>query len=348
MGSFRMSQALADTVVRAAYHLQQATLRYPLVAAHRLLRATAKVGAAPSPDAIAAMERRYYDLLERDIENVEGGAYPKELLFQIPLREYARAMPRFTLDIPRAYVRSRRKRFQDLPASARLDRYPVYFRRTFHWQTDGYLSRHSARIYDVSVEFLFMGCADVMRRQVIPPIARFIRKLDDDSAKILDVGCGTGRTLRQIARALPGHRYFGVDLSPYYVERARELLRSVPEASLAADNAESLPYRDGYFDVVTSTYLLHELPPHARRAAVAEMIRVLRPGGLLVLEDSAQYSDAADIATFLDNFSSEMHEPFYPGYLRDDLSQLLAAAGMARIHTEPCWVAKVVTATKPE
>ena len=69
---------------------------------------------------------------------------------------------------------------------------------------------------------------------------------------------------------------------------AREQLRRVPEVSLVAENAEQLPYRDAYFDVVTSTYLFRELPRRARRGVMGELHRVLRPGGLLVLGNRVQ------------------------------------------------------------
>ena len=57
------------------------------------------------------------------------------------------------------------------------DRYPAYYRRTFHWQTDGYFTEHSAEVYELGVELLFRGTADVMRRQIIPPVTRFIRTI---------------------------------------------------------------------------------------------------------------------------------------------------------------------------
>ena len=68
------------------------------------------------------------------------------------------------------------------------------------------------------------------------------------------------------------------------VSMARASLAAVPEVSLVAENAEKLPYRDDYFDIVTSVYLLHELPRRVRHGVIEEMHRVLRPGGALVIE----------------------------------------------------------------
>jgi len=340
---------LERAALGGAYRVQQAAIRTPLLASHGLLRLLGRGrGAAPPREALQALRREYEALLERDIANARDGHYPSSLLFGIPWRDHVASLPRFAADLPRVVWRSRRGDFKDLPETPSR-RFPGYFRRTYHWQTDGYLSRHSARVYDLSVEFLFLGCADVMRRQVIPPMTRFARAEPPAGRplRILDVACGTGRTLAQIAAALPGAQLFGVDLSPWYLEEARRRLARVPDVSLVSESAEKLPFRDGYFDAVTSVYLLHEMPRRVRRRAVAEMARVLRPGGLLVLEDSAQLAEASDLSFFLRAFTELMHEPYYRDYLRDDLADLLAEAGLEGASTERAWLSKVVQARKP-
>ena len=52
-----------------------------------------------------------------------------------------------------------------------------------------------------------------------------------------------------------------------------------------------MPFAHAEFDVVTCIYLFHELPPRIRRAAVAEIRRLLRPGGTLIFVDSLQTGD---------------------------------------------------------
>jgi ubiquinone/menaquinone biosynthesis C-methylase UbiE len=188
-----------------------------------------------------------------------------------------------------------------------------------------------------------------MRRQVIPPVTRWMREtgVAPGHVRLLDVACGTGRTLRQLATAHPAIRYHGVDLSPFYVQAARKLLRDVAEATLSVENGEHLPYADGTFDVVTSVFLFHELPRNARRNVIAEAWRVLKPGGLLVIEDSAQPSESPGLAFVLGGFSAEFHEPFYQDYLEDDLSALVRERGFTVDAVEPHLVAKVVVARKP-
>lgn len=346
-----MLDAVTRPVLRplrhGAYRAQQASLRYPILAAHTALRGITGGGEAAGPEDVRALQREYERLLERDLRNVDEGLYPASLLFQMPLRGYATRLPRWLLDLPRVVLRARQGNHKDIPEDVDRERFPAYFRRTFHWQTDGYLSRRSAELYDLSVEILFLGCADVMRRQVIPPIVRHAQGRRRP-LRILDVACGTGRTLAQIAQALPGQQYFGVDLSPYYLESAREALAKVPEVTLCAERAEKLPFRDDYFDAVTSTYLFHELPRRQRGEALAEMARVLAPGGVLVIEDSAQESEAADLAYFLDRFSKDVHEPFYADYVGDPLEERVAELGPKVESTERTWLAKVVTAHAPK
>ncbi|HEY6180397.1 MAG TPA: class I SAM-dependent methyltransferase, partial [Kofleriaceae bacterium] len=173
---------------------------------------------------VRAVLRRRDELHARDLANVEAGLYPRELLFDIPVGRYMRALPRLLRDAPRLVRRKKAGAFRDIPAVDK-SRYPAYYRRTFHWQTDGYFSDHSAEIYELGVELLFRGTADVMRRQIIPPITRFVRAADSARPlRLLDVACGTGRTLHQIAQAHPHLRLYGVDLSPAYIREAGKRL----------------------------------------------------------------------------------------------------------------------------
>ena len=104
-----------------------------------------------------------------------------------------------------------------------------YYLQNFHHQTDGYLSEHSAEIYDLQVEILFNGTADSMRRRVLSPLKRGLKKyLSEDSkkVKVLDIATGTGRTLQQIQSALPEVELYGMDLSGSYLKQASKYLSS--------------------------------------------------------------------------------------------------------------------------
>jgi ubiquinone/menaquinone biosynthesis C-methylase UbiE len=96
---------------------------------------------------------------------------------------------------------------------------------------------------------------------------------------VLEIAVGTGRNLRHYPEAV---RLTGIELSPAMLELARrEAAEAGRNADLRVGDAESLDFGDESFDTVTCTLALCTIPDD--RAAVAEMWRVLRPGGRLVL-----------------------------------------------------------------
>lgn len=100
---------------------------------------------------------------------------------------------------------------------------------------------------------------------------------------VLDVGCGTGINLIEIARALgPCKQLVGVDLSPGMLDVARRKAAAAGlDASFSVGDAESLDLPDASFDLVVCNSAYHWFPDRAR--AIAELTRVLRPGGQLLL-----------------------------------------------------------------
>jgi SAM-dependent methyltransferase len=96
-----------------------------------------------------------------------------------------------------------------------------------------------------------------------------------ESARILDAGCGTGNNLRHLARH---GRAVGVDLSDDALRFCRSRGVAAAKAGLLA-----LPFPDASFDCVTSFDVLYHRWVRDDRAAVAEMARVLRPGGVLLV-----------------------------------------------------------------
>ncbi len=115
----------------------------------------------------------------------------------------------------------------------------------------------------------------------------FVRPLLDRAAhergplRILDCGCGTGHNITRLLR--PYGRTFGIDLTWTGLSFARH----AGVGGIAQATAASLPFGDARFDLVTSFDMLQCVPDAFEAAAAAEMARVLRPGGHLLVNVSA-------------------------------------------------------------
>ena len=107
---------------------------------------------------------------------------------------------------------------------------------------------------------------------------------------VLDVGCGTGAVALAIAET--GVRdVTGIDPSPSMIDLARrKATKTGSDATFQVGVIEDLPFDAASFDLVTSSLMLHHLPADLKRAGLAEVRRVLKPGGRFVVMDFAHES----------------------------------------------------------
>ncbi|MBI3245042.1 MAG: methyltransferase domain-containing protein [Deltaproteobacteria bacterium] len=100
---------------------------------------------------------------------------------------------------------------------------------------------------------------------------------------VLDVGCGPGVIVRALANRCPKAQVTGLDISPERVARATWNNADVSNVAICHASAACMPFEDNRFDLVYCRLLLEYLPDRAE--AVAEMARVCRPGGSVILQD---------------------------------------------------------------
>lgn len=298
------------------------------------------------------LQARLKKLEEKDWQDAKEGVYPRSLLFDNPWSDFFRYYPEVWLDMFKIWERLEKKEFQRFDNSIDQTGYPEYYLQNFHYQTDGYLSDMSANLYDLQVEILFNGAADAMRRRILAPLKAGLYNFPDISAqhlKVLDVACGTGRTLRMLRGTLPKASLYGTDLSPAYLRKANQLLSEIPGElpQLVQANGEELPYLDNYFHGLSSVFLFHELPASARQQVINEAFRVLQPDGVFVICDSMQAIDSPDFQTMMNNFPATFHEPYFRHYTTDNLEERLERAGFVNIKVENHFVSKYWTAFKP-
>lgn len=119
------------------------------------------------------------------------------------------------------------------------------------------------------------------------PINRVVRQIalkmytPKKGMRILDVGCGTGLNLELYRQA--GCETWGIDLSPSMLDVARDRLGR--QANLYAGDATDMPYTDRFFDLVVAMLTIHEMSKEIRQEVLCEMVRVVKPGGHLIITD---------------------------------------------------------------
>jgi ubiquinone/menaquinone biosynthesis C-methylase UbiE len=311
-------------------------------------QATSKIDAS----LLAKLQQRFDRLLEADWTDAQQGVYPTSLLFDNPWDDFFRFYPAVWLDAPQTWRRYNQRQHQEFSAGIDTAGYPKYYLQNFHHQSDGYLSESSANLYDLQVELLFGGTADAMRRRVLAPLQRGLATFDHvlpQQIRILDVACGTGRTLKMLRSAFPKASLHGTDLSPAYLRKANQLLSQnageLPQ--LLQGNAEALPYQDHQFHGVISVFLFHELPAVVRQTVLNECFRVTQPQGTVVICDSVQICDSPEMQAFMENFPETFHEPYYRHYSTDDIEARLLQAGFVDVQTEVHFMSKYWIARKP-
>jgi SAM-dependent methyltransferase len=131
------------------------------------------------------------------------------------------------------------------------------------------------------------------------------------SPRLLDDGCGTGANLALLA---PFGPVYGFDRSAFGLQTGRQLGRR----GLLRASVTSIPFANSTFDLVTSFDVLYALDDDDERSAVAEMFRVVRPGGHVIVNVAAMHVLRGDHSIL----SHELRR-----YSRGSLSRLLTGAG---------------------
>ncbi len=188
-------------------------------------------------------------------------------------------------------------------------------------ETQGRVVNYGWR-YDLMVWFLdiflFRGQLAQMRRIALD------RAQLQPGEQVLDVGCGTG-TLAMEAQERVGAtgRAFGIDPGVQQIARARSKAAAhrLP-VDFRVGVIEHLPFPDQTFDVVLSAIMMHHLPDDLKRHGLAEIARVLKPGGRLVIADFTRPEER------------QTHRFGAGGTGLQDLSAFVKDAGFTELKTE--------------
>jgi ubiquinone/menaquinone biosynthesis C-methylase UbiE len=187
-------------------------------------------------------------------------------------------------------------------------------------QTEGMLIRW-APYYDLVTNLVTLGQARRLRKVTVD------QALIKPGDSVLDVGCGTGEvTLLAKTRAKQGTVY-GIDPAPEMIAVARKkAAHKGLEIDFRVGVIEALPFSDSSLDVVTSSLMMHHLPEDLKARGLAEIYRVLKPGGRLLIADLMRPT-----GSFLNHLfiAFTRHQGLRKGI--EDMQGLLKNAGFSQI-----------------
>jgi ubiquinone/menaquinone biosynthesis C-methylase UbiE len=187
-------------------------------------------------------------------------------------------------------------------------------------RTEGTLIRW-APYYDLAVNLTTLGHARLLRKLTVD------HALIKPGDSVLDVGCGTGEvTLLAKTRAKVA-KVYGIDPAPEMITVARKkATRKKLDIDFRVGVIESLPFPDSSVDVVTSSLMMHHLPEDLKVRGLAEIYRVLKPGGRLLIADFMRPT-----GSFLNHIfiAFTRHQGLKSGI--EDLQKLLKTAGFDQI-----------------
>jgi ubiquinone/menaquinone biosynthesis C-methylase UbiE len=190
-------------------------------------------------------------------------------------------------------------------------------------QTKGFLIRWGS-FYDTVVNILTLGQSKRLRKMTID------QALLKPGESLLDVGCGTGGvTIPAKKRIGRTGLAAGIDPSPEMIAVARKkTLRAGLDIDFRIGVIESLPFADAFFDVVTSSLMMHHLPYDVQQKGLTEVYRVLKPGGRLLIADVMRPR-----SILLKGLFSVLARHHGLKFGIEDLDETLRSAGF--IHTAP-------------
>jgi ubiquinone/menaquinone biosynthesis C-methylase UbiE len=166
---------------------------------------------------------------------------------------------------------------------------------------------------------------------------RFVElvRREGDFFRVIDMGCGFGKSTLPLALAFPRAEVIGVDVSGPCLELAAADATSDRVSNVRFRQADARDTRlpESSFDLVTSTMLLHELPGESVEATLAETRRLLAPGGVSIHLDFRTEDPFWQFVMY--GHGSRNNEPFLEPLLRMDLAAAYRRAGFEAVRIEP-------------
>lgn len=150
--------------------------------------------------------------------------------------------------------------------------------------------------------------------------------------RVLDMATQSGANLLAYPKAFPGAEAYGIDVAAPGLRygHAKAEYEGVP-VHFSQQNAEHTNFEDGFFDLIVSSFFLHEVPLAATQRILAEAYRLLAPGGVLAFMELPPHKSCDPFLNFTFDWDTRYNnEPFYAKYRSQDPTELTVAAGFPR------------------
>lgn len=163
------------------------------------------------------------------------------------------------------------------------------------------------------------------------------------NSSLLDVGCGSGILLNKLLSLHNNMKLFGLDITPKMVEVAKVKFNNNPEVKITLGSAIKMPYKDNSFDYVTCASSFHHHPDPA--ISIKEMVRVLKPGGKLLILDGCVDGTLRKFLSQLENFYHNEGKTFR--LTKKEMYDLYKHAGLIQIKQSAfLYIALITEGTK--
>ncbi len=287
--------------------------------------------------------------LEPDVESVSAA---KDILMKDPtLKTYYRIkrslQESFWNRILRSYDMRREELIESLdeaekkgPGTVSYDpgyQAPEYSTAEIHIQPGGYVNEPLAGyIYDYGMK-VFLGGAgenDMLHKMIV----NVAGAPEDGSVKrIADLGCSAGALSTSLKLKYPEAEVYGIDISAAMVRYAhKRAVEQGIDVNFKQMAAEDLDFPNDHFDMVAANLLFHELPVPVAKKALAEIFRVLRPGGVFTMFDfPGDRGHTVYSMFFAEMDAADNGEPYIPAFRRSNAEDLMEEAGFVLRDFDP-------------
>ncbi|MCF6158961.1 MAG: class I SAM-dependent methyltransferase [wastewater metagenome] len=159
-------------------------------------------------------------------------------------------------------------------------------------------------------------------------IQETLKRLDiKPDSKLLDIGCGTGSLLQAISLRYPSVCLVGIDLSREMLKAAHK--KHIKKSHLITGQSQELPFRSNSFDTVVSCNVFHYL--HKPQKCIREIIRILKPGGKIIITD---WCDDYIACRICDLFLRLLNRAHFKTYGKRTCEQILRNTGCIQVHVD--------------